>query len=268
MSTPTTAARVYKSDSAHWYTPEGVAAYDQPKADGEGRTPTTLRHARKLNLLPSVTTILRVLDKPALNSWLVEQAVLACLTAPRLPNEPLDAFIRRVLQVEQQQEQESAKARDLGTAIHAAIECALNVQPIADDLTAYVLPAVEACKRDLGSVAFTEKIVVGRGYAGKADAGFHTGTLLTLVDFKTTKTIPKRPYDEHRLQLAAYASALAQVVRQPIRTANCYISTTEPGKFAVLINEPWPLDYDAFTHLVAYWQWANDYVPVQSSNLI
>src|SRR5436190_23373532 len=45
---------------------------------------STLRDARKLGLLPSVTNILGVITKPELTAWLQEQAVLAALTLPRL----------------------------------------------------------------------------------------------------------------------------------------------------------------------------------------
>ena len=47
----------------HWYTRDGVPVHTQPKADGKGERPTTLRDARKLAFLPSVTTILKVISK-------------------------------------------------------------------------------------------------------------------------------------------------------------------------------------------------------------
>ena len=54
-------------ESGHYYTRDGSPAYT---TNGRG---TTLRDARKLGLKPSVTTILQVVDKAALTSWLVRQ---------------------------------------------------------------------------------------------------------------------------------------------------------------------------------------------------
>jgi len=87
-------------------------------AKGEPR-PTTLRDARKLNLLPSVTNIIGVIAKPELTAWLQEQAVMAALTLPRLPGETEDAFARRVVE-------DSLTTRDgaadFGTAFHHGAE--------------------------------------------------------------------------------------------------------------------------------------------------
>ena len=70
---------------------DGVPLHTVLSAKGEPR-PTTLRDARKLGLLPSVTNILSILSKPELTSWLQEQAVMAALTLPRIAGETEDAF--------------------------------------------------------------------------------------------------------------------------------------------------------------------------------
>jgi len=59
-----------KSESVHWYTKDGEPAYTIERADGKGFRNTTLRDAKKLGLLPSVTTILGVAAKPGLQNWL------------------------------------------------------------------------------------------------------------------------------------------------------------------------------------------------------
>ena len=83
--------KLFSPDSAHWYQRDGVPLHTVLSAKGEPR-PTTLRDARKLGLLPSVTNILGVIAKPGLTSWLQEQAVLAALTLPRIEGESEDAF--------------------------------------------------------------------------------------------------------------------------------------------------------------------------------
>ena len=53
----------------HWYKQDGSPCYEVPYADPKkGMRSTTIRDARKLNLVPSVTTILQVMDKPGLRS--------------------------------------------------------------------------------------------------------------------------------------------------------------------------------------------------------
>lgn len=251
----TTAARIQLSEAAHWYSVNGEPVYEVAKADGKGMTPTTLRHARKMNLLPSVTTILRVLDKPALTAWKIEQAVLAVMTTPRQPSEPDDIFIERVLKTDKEHDKERDKAAQLGTDIHAAIEAGLRGLPIPPHLTVYADPVVEAVGQ-LGAVLWSERVLVGAGFAGKSDCGIGTMKGNVIVDFKSTKTLPKECYPEHRLQLAAYARpALAT------RAFNAYISTTEPGKIAVCEVEGLEAAYGAFENLLEVWFWLNNYRP-------
>ena len=70
----------------HWYGKDGSPRYTVTAKDGSDR-PTTLRDARKLSLVPSVTTILKVAAKPGLEMWKLEQMLLAALTLPQRPDE-------------------------------------------------------------------------------------------------------------------------------------------------------------------------------------
>jgi len=54
-----------------------------------GQRNTTLRDARTMNLVPSVTTILNIAAKPALLAWMQQQVLYAALTLPRRPDEPI-----------------------------------------------------------------------------------------------------------------------------------------------------------------------------------
>jgi predicted RecB family nuclease len=212
-----------------------------------------------MDLLPSVTTILRVTHKQALVEWLIEQACMTVLTAPRLANEQLDAFVQRVLKTERQQDAEAAKARDLGTAIHGEIEARLGGAIPDESLAVYVDPVIRLVG-SLGNVVATEKIVVGDGYAGKTDC-ITDGQDITVVDFKTAKKLPdKGSWDEHRLQLAAYAKALGSTGNKRVSTANIYISTTEPGQCRLFTCNDWQDTFEyGFKPLVQYWKWLNNY---------
>ena len=257
-----TIANIRPSEGGHWYYPNGQACYEVPKKDGKGMTKTTLRHARLLGLIPSVTTILKTLDKPALTSWKIEQAVLAVVTTPRLEGEEEDAFIKRVLDTDKEQDKEAAAAADLGTEIHQAIEDALNGKDVPAHLKSYVDPVlVEVAK--FGNVIATQSNLVGDGYAGKTDVicADSINLLNTIVDFKTTKKLPKESYPEHQLQLSAYSKAHKSPSCYRRRTANIYISTLEAGKIMVCVNENVEDSYLAFSHLCKVWQWLNSYIP-------
>lgn len=257
-----TVARPIASEEGHWYTKDGKPAYEMPLKDGSGMRNTTLRDARKLKLLPSVTTIIKsVLRSPALERWKIEQAVLAVATASRLDGEALDAFIDRVLRVEKQQDAEAAAARERGTAIHAALEQAVVGKEWDRGLAEYVEPVLNELKA-FGAFRASEKVIVGDGYAGKTDYVADTETITTLVDFKTAKTIPdKEPWDEHKLQLSAYAVTLPSSGRQ-VKTCIIYISTVVPGTISVLFADNHQETYErGFKPLLDYWMWRNNYNP-------
>lgn len=253
-----TIARPTTLITPHFYYPDGRPAYEIEKKDG-GMRPVTLADARKLNLLPSVTTILKVLDKPALNTWREEQVALSVLTTPRYIGESLDEYVFRCLHTERQQDQEGQKARDRGTEIHAALEKLFKGEEVSPEILPWVKPAFQ----QLGSygAARTEVILIGDGYAGKTDL-IQMGDCDSLWDFKSTKTLPTSAWIEHRLQCAAYAAAYSKQVRL-VATGNVYISTTECGKFTICKHDDWQPAYQAFQHLLSYWQWATGYRPKQ-----
>jgi hypothetical protein len=230
---------------------------------------TTLADARKLGLVPSVTTILKVLAKPGLETWKQEQAILAALTTPRNNGEELDAFINRVLNVECQQDQEAQRAAERGTEIHQAIgEWFMGNEP-DPVMRLWVRPVFE-CVRSLGEFVSCEKSLASEGYAGTIDLIQSTDPHDFLItDFKTTKKLPdptKPNWPEKRLQCAAYANLLKNVLdtgkNYTIRTQNVYISTVDLGKFCIIENPNWSNDYIfGFNPLLHHWQWSNNMMP-------
>jgi hypothetical protein len=264
MSQPT-AARPRSSEGAHFYNRDGTPLYEVPYADAsKGVRPATLADARKLAAIPSVTTYLQVLDKPALNTWKVEQGIHAVMTSPRGVEEELDAFIHRVIQIERVHEQESETARDKGTEIHAAMEALLLGKPT--EWAEWVRPAYENMWNTVGFTRdlHLETILVSERHAGKADFIAATPEANWIIDWKSTGTLPKKEsYPEHRLQLAAYAKSWSELGHPLIRTANCYISTGEPGKFAFIENPPWQEDWPAFEAVMNVWGWLKSYNPLK-----
>ena len=89
--------KAYLKESGHWYTRTGAPMYTVKANNGQQRN-TTLRDARKYDLVPSVTTILNVAAKPGLEAWKQQQILLAALTLPKAENESIDAYAERVLE--------------------------------------------------------------------------------------------------------------------------------------------------------------------------
>lgn len=104
---------------SHWYDiATGAPRYQVPNKSTGGMRDTTLRDARQLGLVPSVTTILQEANKPALINWMIDQALMAALTLPRNEGESLDDFIGRA---KEDSKQQAINAAARGTEIHNAL---------------------------------------------------------------------------------------------------------------------------------------------------
>ena len=250
-------------NAGHYYDINGEPRHFVEKKAG-GLRPTTIADARKNNWLPSVTTVLGCLDKPALTAWKVRNAIDAALTTPRLDGETEDAFAERILASDVNSVSDAAKA--LGTTVHDAIENILNGVQVGmtEQVGACVIPVINAVNQ-LGSVMFTERTLVGQGYAGRTDCVVENDEFITVIDFKTTgaKKLPKESYPEHKFQLSAYGKALGNTGNKRIRTANIYISTARPGEISVCINDEWLEDAETFMVVLNLWQRVNKYQPIQ-----
>lgn len=222
----------------------------------------TLADARELNLLPSVTTILKIIHKPALQEWLIEQAVLAVKTSEQKKGETDDEFVHRILSVERVQDQEAKLAADRGTAIHKAISLAVRMEEFDEQWKPYVQSALKILK-ELGRIVWSEKHLAGNGYAGMSDILMENEFNLVLLDFKSAKTMPaKDSWPEAKLQTAAYANCLVKVADKQILTGNIYLSTVNVGEAKLFLQEDWQRTFEeGFAPLLKYWQFANNYVP-------
>lgn len=247
----------YTAESGHWYKQSGEPCYTI-----EGKTGvrnTTLRDARKLNLVPSVTTVMNVQAKPALTNWLIDQALLSALTLPKVEGESLDEFKARAKSDSKEQVVEAA---DIGTQIHAAIECgfmgkAIDIQFLEafNNVKAWLdaqYPGMRWNPED--------SFCAPQGYGGKID--LYAGNVF--VDFKSKDGIAdkdpaKLVYDEHGMQLSAYANGIG--VDDPVRIS-CFIDrkTLEP-KFHVWDRESHRRHLGMFLHLLEFWKLQKNYSP-------
>jgi hypothetical protein len=244
------------TENGHWYTKDGTPAYTTIGKTGERAT--TLRDARKLGLLPSVTTINGMLSKAGLDTWKQQQVLLAALTLPRQPDEPEADWLARVMQDSKATGREAAER---GTAIHAVIEAYFD-QVYMPEKPPY-LDAVSKALLD----AFREQLWLPEksfghhlGYGGKCDlmakpvngegGGF-------VVDFKTKDTNLDKVdvYFEHEMQLAAYREGLG------VPNARCAIvfvnGTTNQVKLIEIEEQKLQNGWECFQHLLRVYQIKN-----------
>jgi hypothetical protein len=265
--------RLFNPENAHWYRRDGEALHSVPSARGELR-PTTLRDARKLGLLPSVTNVLGVINKPELVEWKMTQAVLAALTLPRKEGEDLGVFAKRVVEDAQSQVR---SAVEFGSAFHAGAEQvakSLEVDP-AGPYAAWLNLHRDWFQANCVRVVWTERVLVSSelGFAGTADLLVeHQSYGLTLVDYKTQGVKPgpggrpsaPRVYGSWCQQLAAYRRAIGK----PIACMSVIVNSTEPSE---LVERPWTEEelragLESFEAALVIWRNEKGYDPRRASN--
>ena len=187
---PSTTRLVKTEESGHWYTEDGQSAHVIIGANGKERN-TTVADARKLKLLPSVTSVLGILEKPNLTAWKVEQAILSSLTLPRNDGEDLTDYAKRCVA---DSKESTTKAAQHGTDMHVEAENILLGREHTKEpaLQPYIETFKKWAKENVVQTYWCEKALVGRGYAGRCDAFVKLkGIGDALIDLKNRKHNPK-----------------------------------------------------------------------------
>lgn len=184
--------------------------------------------------LPSVTTILGILNKPALMPWaakITAEAVQQLIYDNGIHNllegtvtlsfeddaEGRKGLENILLEAKKAHRTKKKEAADLGTLVHEAIqhwiESGGTMQPaeIADERVRMGLESFLAWgeQHDVEIVSFEQVVSDKLSYAGRYDLLAKVDGLLTLVDFKTSSGI----WPEYWMQTAAYASCLQENVQ-------------------------------------------------------
>jgi hypothetical protein len=244
------------SESGHWYTREGLPMYYTQAKAGHMRN-TTLADARKNNLVPSVSGIIKVASSPGLEAWKLQQMLLACLTLPRLENESEESFIERI-QIDSRASAKSAAQR--GTDIHAS--CEAYIEGIAEVQYPNHAKAVEkALNEYFGERPWQAETSFAKdGFGGKCDlVDFLDNGIV--ADIKTKEfTDPEKviAYDEHLMQLSAYRHGFNL---PKARCVNIFVSVQEPVivKIHEWRDEDLQKGWSMFQCLLRYWQLKNNY---------
>ncbi len=252
------------AESVHWYKQDGGPQYTVKAKDGSDR-PTTLRDARKMDLVPSVTTVMKIAAKPGLEQWKLEQMLLAAMTLPKMPDESEKSYIARIVA---DSKETGKQAAELGTRIHESIEAWIDgVRPVEheDIAKAFEESIFTHFKTHPMQPWLTERSFSSPlGFGGKVDlycvADEHAPVGIVLdaksKDFGPDDKIDA--YDEHLMQLAAYRHGLGVPFA---RCANVFCSRTHPGLVKVV---EWPEDelikgWEMFQSLLRFWKLKNNF---------
>jgi|GEM_PF-1529947 len=207
-------------------------------------------------VLWSVTTIIGVLDKPALLYWAAEETARAAIASvrsipARIEEEGEEVVVKWLRDARFRRPKDRLSSADLGTVFHeAANRYALTGErPGREEIEALVRqkggPGFEGVDHEANTVGlmldrfdewlqrFTPSYQAAEvavyhpryGYAGQADAFLTVQGFRAIVDYKTSREPydsrgnPKTPYPEQvALQLAAYRHAEYAAVWRPRRT--------------------------------------------------
>ena len=244
----------FTSESGHWYTKDGEPMYTIIGANGKERK-TTLRDARQLSLVPSVTTVMNMIAKPSLENWKMNQVLNSALTLERHEGESLQSFSYRCRQDSQKVGKEAAER---GTKIHAMIEKGF--------LGTSTNKPYKAVKKYLDEHYPDEEWIAedsfcaDQGYGGMIDLYSKSGIF---VDFKTKDNLegkdPKRlVYDSHGMQLSAYAQGCG--FDDPERVS-IFVDRKDTALIACYIwdKESHAKHLAMFNNILEYWKLEKNY---------
>lgn len=245
------------SEAGHWYSQDGTPVFEVMGSKGK-LVKANLTHARKLGLLPGITTILKVAAKPQLTTWLRRQSILAALTLPRHESETEDQWLDRVTD---DADSIGGAAAEEGTRIHAAIERSFLGQSFDPNYTDHVLSVRLLLQTRCGEQSWSpeKSFASPLGYGSKAD--LHCPQWI--IDFKGKDGDQEvldalDLYDDHYMQLAATKHGLGY---ESAKCAIVYVSRTHPGACSFVEAEPAKLDtgYKMFQCLLSFWRLKNNY---------
>ena len=251
----------------HFYGRDGSSQHTIIGKNGKERT-TSIKDARELGLVPSVTTIMDVQAKPALMVWLqnqITEAAWQCIKSGH-PTDEVD-YKRHLINTSKQIGEKAAKR---GNEIHDAMEgyfkdtnSETNVVKELD----YIEPAIRLIHEAFPYYTWypEQSFCHESGFGGRIDLwGTDNNGNYVIIDFKTKDKTDLKDfvqYDEHRIQLAAYQLGL----RLPTNTRrfNLFISVNEktPGLCKLVECTEFSRYLGWFSALHRVWVIKNKYDP-------
>jgi hypothetical protein len=194
----------------HYYSRDGQPRYFVQAKAGHDR-PSTVADAKKFGWVPSVTEVIGVLDKPALTRWLFNNGAKASETHPRRPGEPDESWFKRL---DEEARRPGVERADEGSILHDALERYVKRerfdpkwQPHCEETFLALYKKFGADVPWVAEASFAHPM----GFGGKCDLSAPA----IIADHKSKpcidKPATKYAYDNHVMQLAAYAVGLGLV---------------------------------------------------------
>lgn len=223
-------------------------------------------------VMPSVTTILKVLDKPALLMWASKMQQEADIEAAEawLRSEQRGTLAAALKPVSQAWRKKRDKAADAGTQAHALIEHHSrlmlgqpSIEPAADLDARTMFSHWKAWADRVGYrpiIAENRVYHAGHGYAGTVDVVARFDALLgvdpeavAVCDWKSAKAV----YPEMRLQNIAYREAIASYLEGcPTVGVIVQLPKDKPGPVKPYVVEDDPAEtMQAFLGALAAYRW-------------
>lgn len=226
-------------------------------------------------LVPSVTTILSALAKPALIKWAENTAKAAAITAAAdlyadlqkaspMSRATYITTLEKRMGLARQTDRELSKAAEIGSQTHALIEWTLRRQlgqvvgprPETTPPAEWAFMAFEDWAKSVHLEPLRVEDTVWsltHGYAGTMDLLARVNGKTTLVDFKTGKSV----YAEAFLQNVAYQAALEEMGHEVVHDGlivRLPKLETDPAFEAVEVPPREDL-FPVFLSCVHLWQW-------------
>lgn len=250
----------------HFYKPDGSSCHELVGKNGKLRA-TTIRDARQLGLVPSVTTIMDVQAKPALIRWIQNQVLEAAIASPFNDDWYIDGWKAHIIKKSREIGDKAAKR---GNEIHDAMENYFRMQTnkISNNNLDLIYESTQIIENIFpGYVWYPEdSFSHPDGFGGRVDLwGRHAETgECVIIDFKTkdknnVKDIVQ--YDDHCIQLAAYQIGLN--LPGNTRRFNLFISVhaESPGLCKLVECIKFDKYIKIFYTLKTLWQLKNNYFP-------
>lgn len=258
-------------EGSHYYDRMGNPMYEIPcKEDPNKFRPVNIQDAIEMDLVPSVTTIIKgTLKNRALENWVLDQYAKSFMKTETKPGDTEETYIERV---KENANAISKKAMEDGSKIHSLIERFLlalkdkNKPEIYSGTEESYLNQFKYFWERTSLVPLeVEKIVVNNklDYGGKIDfIGRSLKKKQVVVcdwktqDFKVDKKTKKREpyfYRDWGVQLAAYAAAYDQRQDHAMTLVSVVMDRTEPLIRWKIWEEKEEL-LEEFHHLLSLWK--------------
>jgi hypothetical protein len=227
--------------------------------------------------LPSVTSILSVISKPALVAWsarveresvIAEAGKLHELAGPEVKSASFALMLQNALGKEKAHTKALRKAGEIGSDLHSLIEWGLRGElcqkvgpsPVIGPEAQIAYASWQKWRQKVNlKPIWVERMVWSEryGYAGTADLLALVDGVETLLDWKTGKTV----YPESFLQNVAYRQCVHDMgIGLPIQGLILRLPKTadEPGFEPVYVPGDFCEQLNVFLHARELWKWQQE----------